>query len=256
MREIDLSGKKAVLFGVANDKSLAWAIAKVLQQAGCQIALVFQKRNKEEVEKISAHIKNPLLIECDVRYDESLDACFNLIKKEFKTFDFLIHSIAFTKKENLRGKYFDVSREGYNLTQETSAYSLVAMVKRAYPIMNKEGSIIALTTIMADRVFPNYNVMGVAKAALNSSIRYLASDVGDKNIRVNGISAGPIATSAANAIDGFDTIIETYREKSPLKKDISQEDVADAALFLTSDLSKNITGQLLLVDAGYHMMGM
>jgi len=200
-------------------------------------------------------LNNPLAAKCDVVDDVLLTEFFHKVEKEFGKVDFLIHSIAFAKKDHLQGKFYDVDRRGYQVAQEVSSYSLTELTRRTIPIMNDNGSIMAMTFYGSDKVFPNYNIMGVAKAALESSVRYLASDVGEKGIRVNAISAGPVKTLAASGIGGFDEMLKHAREKTPLKRNIDADDVANLALFLCSDMSKNITGQVVYVDAGYSIMG-
>ena len=252
---IDLSGKKAIVFGIANDKSRAWHIAKRLNDAGCRIAAAYQERVEPLFMPLMKELNNPIYEKCDVVSDELLDSFFKKVKDEFGEVDFLIHSIAFAKREHLQGKFMNVDRRGYQVAHEVSAYSLAELAKRTSPIMKDGGSIIAMTYLGSERATPGYNVMGVAKAALESSVRYLAFDLGDKKIRVNAISAGPIATLAASGISGFGEMLLNCVTKSPLKRNITADEVADCALFLCSDLSKAITGQVIFVDAGYSVMG-
>lgn len=255
MGNFNLNGKKAIVFGVANDQSIAWHIAKKLNDVGVRIALGYQERAEQLVKPLLGMLNNPLAIKCDVVDDVLLTEFFEKIKQEFGQVDFLIHSIAFAKKEHLQGKFYDVTRRGYQVAQEVSSYSLAELSRRAAPIMNENGSIITMTYYGAEKVTPNYNVMGVAKAALEACVRYLANDFGEKGIRVNAISAGPVKTLAASGIADFDTMLQHAQEKSPLKRNIDADDVADLALFLCSDMSKNITGQVIYVDAGYSIMG-
>ncbi len=250
-----LEGKKAVVFGVANEKSIAWHIAKTLNDNGVRIGLGYQERVESSVLPLLEKLDNPIALKCDVVDDVLLDNFFEAIRKEFTKVDFLIHSIAFAKKQYLQGKYYNIDRKGYQVCQEVSSYSLTELVKRIFPIMNNGGSIITMSYYGAEKVIPDYNVMGVAKAALEASVRYLAYDLGERGIRVNAISAGPIRTSAASGINNFDKILEEARRRAPLKRNITAEDVANLALFLCSDLSKNITGQVIYVDAGYSVMG-
>src|SRR3989338_788136 len=210
MGNFNLNGKKAIVFGVANDQSIAWHIAKKLNDNGVRIALGYQERAEQLVKPLLGMLNNPLSIKCDVVDDVLLTEFFEKVKQEFGQVDFLIHSIAFAKKENLQGKFYDVSRRGYQVANEVSSYSLAELTRRALPIMNENGSIIAMTFDGSLRVYPNYNIMGVAKAALESSVRYLASDVGEKGIRVNAISAGPIKTHAGSC-KGKSTLKKEYR---------------------------------------------
>ena len=255
MKQIDLKGKTAFVFGVADEHSIAWAIAKALHAAGCKIAIGHQDRTAELVKPLLPKVE-ALDVVCDVTDDAQLDAAFEKIKNEFGRLDFLIHSIAFAKREDLQGQFVDTSRRGYQIAQEVSSYSLVTLAKRAAPLMVHGGSIIAMTYYGSEKVIPNYNVMGVAKAALEASIRYLAADLGPKQIRVNGISAGPIKTMAASAVKDFDKMLGFFRQKVPLRKNTEAEEVGDTALFLCSDLSRGITGQIIYVDEGYCIMGM
>ncbi len=255
MGDFKLEGKKAIVFGIANDQSIAWHIAKKLNDNGVRIAVAYQERVEQLVKPLLGMLRSPLAAKCDVVDDVLLTEFFGKVEKEFGKVDFLVHSIAFAKKDHLQGKFYDVDRRGYQVAQEVSSYSLAELTRRTIPIMNEGGSIIAMSFDGSLRVYPNYNVMGVAKAALESSVRYLASDVGEKGIRVNAISAGPVKTLAASGISGFDTMLEHAREKAPLKRNIDADDVANLALFLCSNMSKNITGQVIYVDAGYSIMG-
>ncbi len=252
---IDLKGKKAIVFGIANDKSIAWHIAKRLNDAGCRIAAAYQERVEPLFLPLMKELNNPIYAKCDVVDDALLDSFFRKVQEEFGTVDFLIHSIAFAKKEHLQDKFMNVDRRGYQVAHEVSSYSLAELTRRTIPMMKNGGSIIAMTYLGSERVAPGYNIMGVAKAALESSVRYLAYDLGEQKIRVNAISAGPIATLAASGIANFPEMLLNYVAKSPLKRNITADEVADCALFLCSDLSKAITGQVLYVDAGYNIMG-
>jgi len=252
---IDLKGKKAIVFGIANDKSIAWHIAKRLNDAGCRIAAAYQERTEQWSVPLTKQLKDSFSEKCDVVSDELLDSFFKRVKEEFGEVDFLVHSIAFAKREHLQGKFMNIDRRGYQVAHEVSAFSLAELAKRAAPMMKDNGSIIAMTYLGSVRATPGYNVMGVAKAALESSVRYLAYDLGNKQIRVNAISAGPIATLAASGISGFGEMLLNYASKSPLKRNINADEVADCALFLCSDLSNAITGQVIYVDAGYSSMG-
>lgn len=253
-----LSRKNAIVLGVANKRSIAWAITRALGDAGARIALTYQgPRFEAGVRSLAEDLDDPILLPCDVSEDAQIEECFRRLGESFDALHVLVHSIAFARREELDGEFVATSREGYRLAQDISAYSLTALARAAAPMMEKEGgSILALTYLGSTRVVPNYNVMGVAKAALESSIRYLASDLGPRNIRVNGISAGPISTVSARGISGFTRILEHIRDKAPLRRNTEPAEVAGAALFLASDLARGITGEILHVDSGYHIMGM
>jgi enoyl-[acyl-carrier protein] reductase I len=251
-----LKGKKIAVFGVANKWSIAWAITQSLSKAGAQIALTYiDERTEDKVRELAKSLHHPLILPCDVTQDDQIETVFGKIKHEFGMLDGLIHAIAFAKKEELEGHFVKTSREGFRLALDVSAYSLVALARGAAPLMEHGGSIVTLSYLGGKRVIPNYNVMGVAKAALECSVRYLASDLGEKNIRVNAISAGPITTLAARGISGFQTLLKHNAEKSPLKRTVEAEEVADTALYLCSPLSRGVTGETLYVDAGYHIIG-
>jgi len=252
-----LKGKNAIIFGVANKRSIAWAIAQSLAREGARLALTYQgERLEENVKELAASVPNSVTLNCDVTKDNEIEQTFNNLKKDFSHLDILVHCVAFAKKEDLETDFVSTSRDGYHLAQDISSYSLTALARRAAPLMTNGGSIIALTYLGSEKVVPKYNVMGVAKAALESSIRYLAYDLGPKNIRVNGISAGPINTLAARGISGFTKMLEVVREKAPLKRNTEAAEVGDTALFLASDLARGITGNILYVDSGYFIMGM
>lgn len=257
MVDLDIKGKKAVVFGVADKNSVAWNIVEKLQEQGVEVALAYQERNSETVKPLVKKLSgNSFAKICDVTNDSLLEEFFNEVKENFKKIDFLIHSIAFAKKEFLQDKFMDIDKKGYMKSHEVSSYSLVELTKRAKPLMNKEGSIIAMSFLGSLRVSENYNIMGVCKAALEASVRYLAKDLGSgeeqesKKIRVNAVSFSPIATKAVSGIKDFDKSLEKHKKSSLLKRNISQEDVANAVLFLCSKLSRNITGQTIYVDAG------
>ncbi|MGH9764620.1 MAG: enoyl-ACP reductase FabI [Blastocatellia bacterium] len=253
-----LEGKTGVVFGVANKRSLAWAIARRAAEQGAQIALTYQgERIEENVRELAEGLNDPLIVPCDVSKEDELDAAFAAIKERYGSLDFLVHAVAFALREELEGEFVNTSREGYRIAQEISSYSLTAMSRRAVPLMEgRQGSILALTYLGGERVIPHYNVMGVAKAALDMSVRYLAADLGQRGIRVNAISAGPIKTLASAGIRGFSKILEHMRDRAPLRRNVNQEEVADAAIFLLSNLSRGITGETLHVDSGYHIVGM
>lgn len=252
-----VEGKKGVIFGLANDRSIAWAIAQLLSKEGMELAFTYAGEALEpRVRPLAESLGAKLILPCDVTNDAEIDAVFETLKKEWGGLDSLIHSVAFAKKEELKGEYIQTSRDGFKLAMEVSAYSLVALTRRAEPLMaGRDGSIITLSYYGAEKVIPNYNVMGVAKAALEASVRYLAADLGPKNIKINTISAGPIKTLAAAGISGFKNILDIVEAKAPLRRNISQEDVAKTALYLLSDLSSGVTGECIYVDAGYNVIG-
>ncbi len=252
---LNLNGKTAIVLGIANDKSIAYSIAKKLDEEGVKIAAGYQPRIEMVAVPTINTLHNAIPIPCDVVDAAMMDSFFEKVKQEFGKVDFIIHSIAFAKKEHLQGKFYDVNKRGFEIAQEVSAYSLVEVTRRALPLMNNSGSIIALTYLGSEKVVPNYNVMGVAKASLEACVRYLAYDLGEKNIRVNAISAGPIPTLAATAIKDFYEMLLNFTSKAPLKRTITADEVGNTALFLVSDLSSGITGQVIYVDAGYSIMG-
>lgn len=252
-----LEGKNIVIMGVANHRSIAWGIAQSLHKAGANLIFTYQgERLRENVAELSAKLgKESLLVNCDVTKDEDVEAAFAVIREHVGVIHGLAHCIAFAKTEELEGDYVNTSREGYALAQDISAYSLVAVARAARPLMTEGGSIVTMTYLGGERAVPNYNVMGVAKAALDASVRYLANDLGKENIRVNAISAGPIRTLAAKGIRNFNSVLKEIEEKAPLRRTIDQSEVGDTALFLFSSLSRGITGEILHVDAGYSIMG-
>jgi enoyl-[acyl-carrier protein] reductase I len=254
-----LQGKIALVYGVANHRSFAWHIAQALAREGARLCLTYQgERLEREVRKLGEQLPGTLFAPCDVTRDTEIQAATNLVAEEAGGLDILVHSVAFANREELQGLYLDTSREGYAMAQEISAYSLVAVSRAAVPLMEARGggSIMTLSYLGAERAVPNYNVMGVAKAALEASVRYLAADLGPRNIRVNAISAGPVKTLAAAGVSGFRDMLGRVAERAALKRNIDQEEVADVAAFLASSWSRGITGEVLHVDAGYSMMGM
>jgi enoyl-[acyl-carrier protein] reductase I len=255
----DFSGKFGLIVGVANKRSIAWAIAEATARRGARLALTYQGRFEERVHELSQGLEQPpLVLPCDVTSDSDIDAVFAKIGQEFGGLDFLVHGAAFAPPDELKAPFVMTSRDGFRMTMDISAYSLVALARGALPLMESRGggSIVTLSFLGSERVFPGYNVMGVAKAALESTVRYLAADVGPKNIRVNAVSAGPIKTLAASGLKGFSSILQIYPERTPLRRNVETGEVADAAAFLLSDASKGITGEVLLVDAGFHATGM
>ena len=257
MRTIDLSGKTALVLGVANQRSLAWAIAEALGEAGCRLAFTYQgDRLRENVTSLAGKYAAALVLPCDVGSDEEMDAVFSRLEREFGELDLLVHSVAFARREDLEGEFRKTTRAGWQVALDISAYSLIALANRATPLMEKRGgSIVALTFQASQWVFPNYNVMGSAKAALEHAVRQLAYELGPMNIRVNAISAGPVPTLSARGISGFTNMTAHHREIAPLQRNIEPNEVGDAALFLCSSMGSGITGTTLYVDAGYHIMG-
>ncbi len=251
-----VQGKKALIFGVANDKSIAYAIAKELKENGASIALSYAgEALKKRVEPIHEELNGDFLFQCDVTDDQALVQSAELVKEKWGNFDILVHSIAFANRDDLKGRYVDTPRAGFHLAMDISAYSLVALCQAFEKMINDHGSIMAMTYYGSEKVIPNYNIMGVAKAALETSVRYLAMDLGERGIRVNAISAGPLKTLASSGISGFKTILSTIEERAPLRRNIVQEDVGKTGLFLASDLSLSITGEVIHVDSGYNIMG-
>lgn len=253
-----LNGKTGIVFGVANKRSLAWAIARRAAEEGARIALTYQgERLEENARELADSLKDPLVLPCDVTRDEEIQEVFARVKEGFGSLDFVVHGIAYALREELEGEYVNTSREGYRIAQDVSVYSLTAIARHAAPLMEgRGGSILTLTYLGGERVIPHYNVMGIAKAALDMSVRYLAWDLGQRGIRVNALSAGPVKTLASAGISGFSKILEHMRNHAPLRRNVDQTEVADAALFLLCDLSRGVTGELLHVDSGYHIMGM
>lgn len=253
-----LSGKTGVVFGVANKRSIAWGIAQALAGAGARLALTYQgERLEENVRELAQTLPDSLGLPCDVSNDAEVEAVFETLGRQFGRLDFLIHSVAFAPKEELEGEFVNTSREGFRIALDVSAYSLVALAKAARPLLAKEGgSIVTMTYYGAEKVVQNYNVMGVAKAALEASVRYLAADLGPQGIRVNAISAGPLNTLAARGISGFTDMLKIHAGKAPLRRNVEVKEVADTALFLCSPMGSGITGEVIYVDAGYNIMGM
>jgi enoyl-[acyl-carrier protein] reductase I len=257
VRTIDLSGKNALILGVANQRSLAWAIAESLGQAGARMAFTYQgeRLQKNVTDLVSKYADAPVL-PCDVTSDEQLDQLFATLEKEFGTLDILVHSVAYARREELEGEFRKTSREGWRVALEISAFSLIDLANRATPLMEQAGgSIVALTYLASQRAMPNYNVMGSAKAALEQCTRQLSLELGSKNIRVNAISAGPVSTLSARGVSGFTGMLGHARECAPLRRGIEAREVGDAALFLCSDLASGITGEIMYVDAGYNIVG-
>jgi enoyl-[acyl-carrier protein] reductase I len=253
-----LQSRVGVIVGVANKRSIAWAIAQAAAAEGASIVLTYQNdRLSENVRELAETIPNATVLPCDVSSDEQIDALFEAVQRQHGGLDFLVHGAAFAQREDLAAPFTQTSREGFRVAMDVSAYSLVALARRAAPLMEARGggSMLTLTYLGSERVFTNYNVMGVAKAALEASVRYLASDLGPSGIRVNAISAGPIKTLAASGISGFSGILQAYRDRAPLRRTVETSEVADAAVFLLGPTGRGITGEVLMVDGGFHVMG-
>ena len=252
-----MAGKRGLIMGVANNRSIAWGIAKALADQGAEIAFSYQgEALKKRVEPLAAEIGVTTLVECDVSSDAAMDETFRVLKDKWGTMDFLVHAIGFSNKDELEGRYINTSADNFALTMNISVYSFTAVAKRAEAMLNPGGSLLTLTYYGAEKYVPNYNVMGVAKAAHEASVRYLAHDLGPQNIRVNAISAGAIKTLAASGISGLRTMLHFQEKASPLKRNVTQEEVGTSALYLLSDLSSGVTGQIHYVDCGFNIIGM
>ena len=257
MYSIDLKGKKGIIFGVANDRSIAWAIAQILDGAGVQLALAYQnERLLDRVSKLAKTCRDAIILQCDLSDDGQIESLFDDVRQQLGGLDFLVHSVAYANRDDLGGDFSKTGREGFHTALDISAFSLIPLVRHAAPLMDKGGggSIITMTFQASERVFPGYNIMGTAKAALENEVRQLAAEFGHRSIRVNAISAGPLETLAARGIHGFLDMQKVHAERAPMKRNITHEEVAKAALFLCSDLSSGITGSVIPVDAGYHIM--
>lgn len=253
-----LEGKKALIFGVANDKSIAWAITEAFRQEGASVALAYNgEMLAKRVVPLAEGIGADFVLQCDVRNDEEVASVFRDVKERWGGLDILVHSIAFANKDELKGSFLNTTREGFALAMDVSAYSLIALAKEAVPLMEgRGGSILTLSYYGGQKVFPSYNVMGVAKAALEMSVRYLAEAVGEAGIRVNAISAGPLKTLAAAGVGGFNQIAGIVADKAPLRRNITQADVAGSAVYLSSSLARGVTGEIHFVDSGYNIIGL
>lgn len=251
-----MAGKKGLVMGVANERSIAWGIAKACHDNGAKVAFTFQGEALEKrVRPLANSIGAEIIVPCDVTDAKSIDATFSELEKRWGGIDFLVHAIAFSNKDELRGRYLDTSPENFQLTMNVSCYSLTAVAQRAVPLMKSGGSLLTLTYYGAERVIPHYNVMGVAKAALEATVRYLAHDLGRQNIRVNAISAGPIKTLAARGVSGLGDMLKSHAERAPLKRNVDVNEVGSTAVFLASDAGSGITGETIYVDCGYNIMG-
>ena len=252
-----MAGKRGLIMGLANDKSIAWGIAQTVAEQGAELAFSYQgEALKKRVDPLAASVGSDLVLPCDVSDGASVDALFEALKAEWGSLDFVVHAIGFSDKEQLRGRYVDTTRDNFNMTMDISVFSFTAVCQRAAAMMPDGGSLLTLTYYGAERVMPHYNVMGVAKAALEASVRYLAEDLGKDGIRVNAISAGPIKTLAASGIGDFRYIMKWNELNSPLRRNVTQADVGKSALYLLSDLGTGVTGETHHVDAGYHVVGM
>ncbi|TMQ67127.1 MAG: enoyl-ACP reductase [Candidatus Eisenbacteria bacterium] len=256
MVAVDLSGKHALVMGVANHRSLAWAIARSLHQAGATLCLSYAgERLKSSVEELAASVPGSLVLECDVTRDETIDAVARTLESRWGSVELLVHGIAFARREDLEGSFVATSREGFQTALEVSAYSLLNVTNRLLPLLERRGaSIVTLSYLAAERAVPSYNVMGSAKAVLEQSVRQLAYELGPKGIRVNALSAGPVSTLAARGVRGFTDMLKKHAERAPLKRNITQDDVGKAGLFLLSDLASGVTGEVVMVDGGYSIV--
>jgi enoyl-[acyl-carrier protein] reductase I len=253
---VSLQGKTAVVFGVANKRSIAWGITRKLQAAGARLAVTYQnERLRREAEELITSLPGAEAFQCDVTRDAEVDALFAALKTRYGSLHILVHSIAYAPAEELRGEFLQTSREGFRIAHDVSVYSLIALTRAAAPLMTEGGSVITMTYYGAEKVVPHYNVMGVAKAALEATVRYLAYDLGKHKVRVNAISAGPIKTLAARGIAGLGEMLAAHAEKAPLGRNVEVDEVAAAGVFLASELSSGVTGEILYVDCGYNIMG-
>ncbi|MBF0139071.1 MAG: enoyl-ACP reductase [Magnetococcales bacterium] len=252
-----MDGKKGLIFGVANERSLAWGIARSCHREGAELGFTYLgEALQKRVIPLAEQLHSNFVLPCDLNNDQEIDAVFQEVSTRWGQLDFIVHSVAYAKKMELTGKYYDTSRDGFRVAMESSVYSLTALCARAAPCLRDGGSVVTLSYLGAERVVPHYNVMGVAKAALEASVRYLAADFGQRGIRVNAISAGPAKTLAASGIGDFKEILNWNRDNSPMRRNITQDEVGDVAMFLLSGMSSGITGEVIHVDAGYHIVGM
>lgn len=252
-----LDGKVALIFGVANKNSIAWGITKQMHEHGASVVLSYAgEQLKKRVLPLAEEVNAELVIQCDVSKDEDLDAVYDAVKEKYGKLDTVVHAVAYAKREDMGGRFIDISRDGFKLALDISAYSLIAMAKRAEPLMTEGGSIMSMTYHAAEKVIRDYNAMAVAKAALENITHYLAADMGPQGIRVNSISAGPVKTLASAGVPGFRDLLRNYAHISPLRDNITIEDVGNLGVFLASDMSKMITGEIIYVDSGYNILGM
>ncbi len=251
-----LEGKRGLIVGIANKRSIAWGIAQSVAREGARLAVTYQgERLESRVRTLAEELIDPVILPLDVTNDDEMDTAAKTVQEKMGGLDFMVHAVAFALREELDGEFVDTSREGFRIAHDISAFSLTALAKRAVPLMGESGSIITLSYLGGERVVPNYNVMGVAKAALEMSVRYLAVDLGPKGIRVNAISAGPIKTLASLGVHGISKMLAFHRTHAPLRRNTDQAEVGDTAAFLASDLSRGITGEVIYVDGGYNVLG-
>ncbi len=248
-----LEGRRGLIMGIANERSIAWGIAKSAKREGAELAFTFAGEMLEKrVRPLAAELGSEIVLPCDVQVDSDIETAFESLGAHWDSFDFLVHSIAFANRDDLKGRFVDTSRDGFALALDVSVYSLLASVRAALPLLNPGGSILTMTYLGGERTIPHYNVMGVAKAALEAAVRYLAADLGPSGVRVNAISAGPVRTLAAAGIGDFRKILDWYEQNAPLRRVTTQDEVGDAALMLLSDWGRSITGEIVHVDGGYH----
>jgi len=248
-----LEGRRGLIMGIANERSIAWGIAKSAQREGAELALTFAGEMLEKrVRPLAAELGSEIVLPCDVQVDSDIEAAFDSLGEHWDSFDFLVHSIAFANRDDLKGRFVDTTRDGFALALDVSVYSLIATVRAALPLLRPGGNILTMTYLGGERTIPHYNVMGVAKAALESAVRYLAADLGPSGVRINAISAGPVRTLAAAGIGDFRKILDWYEQNAPLRRATTQDEVGDAALMLLSDWGRSITGEIVHVDGGYH----
>jgi len=256
MYKVDLSGKTAVVFGIANQRSIAWSIAKILSDAGAKIIATYQnERVEDSVSKLTSQLNNAITVECDVSDENNVKSAFETVRGNCETLDIVVHSIAFAQRDDLGGRFIDTDREGFRVALDISAYSLVSIARNAAPLMTNGGSMITMSFMAAERVFPGYNVMSTAKAALENEVRQIANDLGPDNIRVNAISAGPLDTLSSRVISGYRDMKKAHSDRAPMKRNITHDEVASTALYLSSNMSSGVTGEVIHVDTGYHVMG-
>ena len=256
MYKVDLSGKTAVVFGIANQRSIAWSIAKILSDAGAKIIATYQnERVEDSVSKLTSQLNNAITVECDVSDENNVKSAFGTVRENCETLDIVVHSIAFAQRDDLGGRFIDTDREGFRLALDISAYSLVSIARNAAPLMTNGGSMLTMSFMAAERVFPGYNVMSTAKAALENEVRQIANDLGPDNIRVNAISAGPLDTLSSRVISGYRDMKKAHSDRAPMKRNITHDEVASTALYLSSNMSSGVTGEVIHVDTGYHVMG-